>query len=89
MSSAQITLFSISLHICRSCYKLLLIACSVNQFLPLWRVLGKSLCTPRQNFFFSIKKSNDAGCEGGPRGKDVCVHIADSLCCAEETNTTL
>ena len=28
--------------------------------------------------------SNDAGCEGGPRGKDVCVHIADSLCCAEE-----
>ena len=33
--------------------------------------------------------SNDVGCEGGPRGKDVCVHIADSLCCAEETNTTL
>ena len=41
-------------------------------------------------FFFSIKKmSNDAGCERGPSGKDVCVPIADSLCCAEETNTTL
>ena len=46
--------------------------------------------TQTEFFFFSIKKmSNDAGCEGGPRGKDVCVHIADSLCCAEETNTTL
>ena len=22
-------------------------------------------------------------------GKDVCIHIADSLCCTAETNTTL
>ena len=28
------------------------------------------------------------GWEGGPRGRDIVIHIADSLHCTAETNTT-
>ena len=27
--------------------------------------------------------------KGGSRGRDICIHIADSLHCTAETNTTL
>ena len=27
--------------------------------------------------------------EGGSRGRNICIHVTDSRCCAEETNTTL
>ena len=27
--------------------------------------------------------------EGGSRGRNICIHVTDSRCCAAETNTTL
>ena len=29
------------------------------------------------------------GVEGGSRGRDICIFMADSHCCMEESNTTL
>ena len=56
---------------------------------------------PKRHIFFStqyklVKNEQDyckkQGWEGDARGRrygDICVHIADSLCCTAETNTTL
>ena len=27
-------------------------------------------------------------CGGSPKGGDICIYMADSLCCTEESNTT-
>ena len=38
--------------------------------------------------FFDVLEERDGG-GGVQEGGDICIHIADSLCCTEETNNTV
>ena len=47
------------------------------------------LCKELSSAFCDDPEGKDEGVRGGSRGRDICIHRADSLCCTAETNIIL